>query len=88
MNPKKRLRILLSIAGIGLFFAIIINAIPKKTTKEPPTPGGVYYTGPMRPKGGGNYLADENGKVSFLPSDMKQNAKAPSKPGAGAMAGE
>lgn len=73
MKNRKRLYTLLSIAGIGGLFAILVNLSAGKPKKEPPTPGGVYYTGPMRPKGGGNYLATEDGVKSPLPDNLKRN---------------
>ncbi|MCX6382858.1 MAG: hypothetical protein NT023_25820 [Armatimonadetes bacterium] len=71
MNKQKRLQILIGIAGIGLLFAILVNLSTGKKVKEAPTPGGFYYTGPMKPKGGGNYLATEDGVKSPMPDNLK-----------------
>ncbi len=85
MNRQKRLQILLGIAGIGLFFAILVHFTAGTPKREPPSPGGVYYTGPMKPKGGGNYLATEDGVKSPMPDNLKKSSdgKAGSPPGGG-----
>ncbi len=79
MKKQKSIPILLGIAGIAIFFSLLIRTSTGKKEKPELTSGTVYYTGPMRPLGGKNYLATEDGKMSPIPTPPPSKA-SPKKP--------
>lgn len=73
MKQNRKIPILLGISAIALFFAVLLRNSVLSHPKDQPNPEGgtTYYTGPMRPLGGKNYLASEDGKMSPLPDPPK-----------------
>jgi hypothetical protein len=78
-----RVKVLSGALVVVAIIAVVYFSINTPGKKPPPSEAG-YYTGPMRPKGGQDILATEDGKVTALPDSMKK--KKDSKPSEGAPA--
>lgn len=77
---NRRLKVLSGVLVILAIVAVVYSSVAAPGKKPPPSAPG-YYTGPMRPKGGQELLATEDGKVTALPDSMKK--KKDTKPSAG-----
>ena len=62
-GPSRREQILLALCGVLALVAAGIWISFKGRYKPPPTPGGLYYTGPMKSKSGNGYATDDGRAV-------------------------